>query len=324
MVEPTADNPNTGLFIVLGAIGIIAGGAAIYLATQPSKTGITNDPPPGGLSCAKTGQSCVAMGCCLGPMACGSDNTCVGPSSQCGKEYISCAQYPCCDGLGLICEPSTQTCMPIQNGGCTNCSGVCNSGTCYPTNNCLNCLTPNWCDTSGTCVHVCSPDCPQNTYCDSSGCPNPPYEGCGTCTGASSPTNWYIDTSSIQISMITPNPIQWGGPVDTYISFNYSGPGGAVHVGFNACLDSPLGCLCYYTLTDSTNWYVAGASAQQDAYGAFTTQTITFPSGCLACAIQPSTSCAGFGLGNFNVTPFVITPDGQTWTGATVQGLFCC
>ncbi len=323
MVEQAADDQNTGLFIVLGAIGIIAGGAAIYLATQPSKMGTTTPPP--GLNCAGTGQSCASVACCLGPAACDpSDQICLAPgtSSSCAQVGDSCQNTICCGTApNVVCEPSTQTCILTQNLTCANCTypRICNAGNCTaPTAMCSNCASvDDHCDAStGICMHLCDPPCANTGDCDLSNCGSTPFDGCGTCTGP--PAEWNLSGIAMQMESAVDGPVVAGDLVDMFISFNYTGPGGNVTVGYNAWLNSILGPVCSVTLTDYTPTWIA--PTQLGGYLGFYTSGMTWPQmTCFFCD-----GCAGVVSDSVYTQPFVITPDGQTWTGATVQGLFCC
>lgn len=327
MVEPTADNPNTGLFIALGAIGILAGGAVIYLATQPAKTGTTNNPPPGGLNCAATGQSCASVACCLGAAACDpSDQICLAPgtSSSCAQVGDSCQNTICCgEKPNVVC--ASNTCVVTQNLTCSNCTppNICNAGVCSgPTVPCTNCTgVIDHCDAStGICIHPCDPPCANTGDCDMSNCGNPPYDGCGVCSGP--PAEWNISGLTLAPYSTYDVPVVGGDVVDVNISFNYTGPGGNIQVGYNAWLEGDLVLatvqVCTVTLTDYNPVWIE--PTQYGGYESYYTAGLTWPQmTCFFCD-----GCAGVVSDQVYAQPFVITPDGQTWTGATVQGLFCC
>ena len=313
------DPPNGGIWLALGLVGLGVG-AAVLVSSLNTGQGST----PSGLKCAETGQSCAGTPCCLGPAACDpSDQICLAPgvSSGCAQVGDSCQNTICCGSSpNVVCAPETQTCITTTNLTCSNCNppNICNNGQCSPpASACANCTGINYCDQStGICISPCDPPCANQSDCDMSQCGSPPTDGCGTCTGA--PAEWSLSSIDLALYSNVSGPVQAGDLVDVFISFTYSGPGGNIQVGYNAWLESAIGNVCTVTLTDQTPIWIAPSGS--GGYEGYYTSGMTWPQmTCFFCD-----GCAGLVSDTVYAQPFVITPDGQTWTGATVQGLFCC
>lgn len=312
-------DPNTGLWIALGILGIGVGAATILIGSKPGISGA----PPSGLNCAKTGLSCASVACCLGQSAC-VGGTCVGPNTSgtppCAHVGYSCQNTMCCgEQANVVC--ASNICVVTQNLTCSNCNppNICNAGTCsQPTIPCANCTgVIDYCDQStGICAHPCDPPCGFAGDCDMSNCGNPPIDGCGTCSGTA--TNWNLSGIVMALYSNVSGPVAAGDVVDVNISFNYTGPGGNIYVGYNAWLNSAIGPVCSLILSDYTPIWIE--PSEYGGYLSYYTSGMTWPQmNCLFCD-----GCTGVVNDLVYTQPFVITPDKQYWTGATVQGLFCC
>jgi hypothetical protein len=338
---------NNGTYIALGLVGAVLGGVALYLGLKGTQTCPPNsvpvpgypgqccpnnavyDPPSGrcvsnGTGGPGSGPSCGGLGgcSCQRDTDCTSGFTCYNATCQCqngqivGKACVT-STGPCANCsppnfcIGDQCyQPQNADCMP---GGC-NPPYFCNNRQCIrAVDVCGGCTAPEICESSTRTCYMPCPTCTPPQYCDTSLCFELGFvDFCGHCTGPTPP--W--TATGVQINFAeNVTALAPGDPVDANITFTYVGPGGYAVVGFRAVSGGVTLGICSATFTNQALWWLDTA---------LTPTQVTIPT--LGLVWIDNTTCPLCDLVAipFDVTPFVLTPDGQPWTGTTNPGAMSC
>jgi len=187
-------------------------------------------------------------------------------------------------GLLLLAGGKGQPTGGGCNGGCQS-PLVCNPAT-------------NTCVPKGSCpgVQICNP----GTVWDWTQC---------TCVPATAQT-WAFQDISFGVGTQNVFPLVPGTAFQPTVSFFYTGPGGSVVVGYVAT-NIATGCAVRFEVT-----------LQLPARGTPLTQ----PFVATLDTVWPSTcpGCSGSPVVNLDVQPYVITPDGTEFDGASCAGCLTC